>query len=101
MPSDPWAEAAELADRYNWPKQAADLRRQALPDGFGREVGRTIALFLERPVIGWGFFGWSRRRADEHERDLREHARVLVKLRVLLARLYVLTHHPEFTHACA
>ncbi len=84
-----WQEAADLADRYNWPNEAKQLRQGSLPDGFGREVGKTIVLFLERPVIGWAFTGWSQHKANEYEQEMRDHARVLVRLRVLLARLYV------------
>ncbi len=86
-----WLEAATLADRYNWPVEAKQLRQGFLPEGFGREVGKTIALFLERPVVGWSFIGWSPLKAREYEQKMREHARVLARLRVLLASLWVLS----------
>ncbi len=81
-------EAASLAARYNWPEAARDLHRGVIPEGFGREVGSTIALFLQRPVISWCFFGgWSRSQETQYNQEMRAHARHLCRLRVLLMLL--------------
>jgi hypothetical protein len=87
-----FTEAAGIARRYHWPEQADALARGELPQGFAREVGSNIALFLAPPVISmaWvGVRGWTRQREDEERQENRAHARQLVRLRILLAELSI------------
>jgi hypothetical protein len=71
--------AARLADRYNWPAEAAALRQGVIPEGFPREVGRTIALFLVKiPCFP---------PTEEEEQSNRAHAKQLAELRMMLATL--------------
>ena len=86
--ADLWREAAELATRYNWPEEAAQLRRHIIPPGFAREVGKAIVLFLEKPVISYAWIGiWTRDKEDAYNREMRAHGLTLIRLRVLLAKL--------------
>ncbi len=84
--SEALAGAAALAAEYNWPTEAAQLRGGVVPEGFAREVGSTIALFLAPPVISIG----PRQREQEERDNNRAHARRLVRLRVLLAKARLL-----------
>jgi hypothetical protein len=77
-------EAAELAARYHWPEEARLIRQGApVPDGFGREVGSNVALFLATDVLG--MFDDARRERERQEN--RAHAKRLARLRVLIALL--------------
>lgn len=83
-----WREASGLAARYNWPDQARLLARGVIPEGFAREVGKAIVLFLARPIISYAWAGlWSRKREEEYNQKMRSHGCALARLRVLLAML--------------
>lgn len=60
--------AADIAAKYNWPEEAAQLADGHVPPGFGREVGQTIALFKREFPFGRA----ERRRDDEIARELSE-----------------------------
>jgi hypothetical protein len=74
-------EAIAIAADFNWapemPDVVSQLRQGIIPDGFGRLVGQTIALFLQRPVIG----PW------KTESYCRSIARRLARLRLLIAEI--------------
>jgi hypothetical protein len=96
-------EAIEIADCYNWAPEMPDavkqMRQGTIPEGFGRLVGQTIALFLERPVIGqWmpapyldgdAALAAARQKAEEDEQNNRQHARRLARLRFLIAEINI------------
>ena len=80
-------EAASLARDYNWPDEAAQLARGVVPEGFGREVGSYIALFMAQPALG--YMGMSDAQAEMTKRENRAHGRLLARLRVLIARMVI------------
>jgi hypothetical protein len=60
--------AAKIAAKYNWPEEAEQLAEGHVPPGFGREVGRIIALFKRDFPFGRA----ERKRDDEIARELSE-----------------------------
>lgn len=79
-------EAASLADRYNWPSQARQIRETGTaPKGFGHEVGCTIAVFLNHWPFGC---------TPDQEQEDRWHAKRLARLRVLVARMNIENREP-------
>lgn len=73
-------EIIDIAEGFNWgpecPDAIAQLRKGVIPEGFGRLVGQTIALFLQRPIIG----PW------KDETYCRQVAARLARLRLLIAQ---------------
>lgn len=93
-----FAEAASIALDYHWetPQVASQLMAGVVPEGFTHEVGATIALFLQRPVISYVWLGvWTRDRQEMEDHNNRATARRLARLRVLLARIGMLTRGPQ------
>lgn len=86
MVSSLFIEASQIAERYNWLKEAELLKNGIIPEGFAKEVGQTIALFLERNPLK--FFGMTVERAINKDNECHEHAKQLGRLRLLLAKLY-------------
>lgn len=83
-------EASALAKKYNWPKEAEALSNGKVPEGFGKEVGKEIALFLKPDVISKSWLGvWTKEQEEEYKREMREHARQLAKLRILIALINI------------
>ena len=68
-------QAAQIAERYHWPDEAALLRRGIVPEGFAKEVGSAIALFMGHgPLM-------------PQTEDNIAHGNRLAELRVLLAEM--------------
>lgn len=87
MPLPEWIrEAVDIAKRYSWdiPDAVQQLRNGVVVDGFPTEVGQTIALMLRRPIISIDRYRYRDRELANH---YRQHARVLVRLRVLLSSI--------------
>lgn len=69
--------AAELARGYNWPAEAKAILAGEVPDGFGTEVGKTVALFLRGGIL----------MTEKERADNRRHAERLAELRFLIAKI--------------
>jgi hypothetical protein len=81
------SQAVSLARDYNWPAEAAYMQRTGwVPEGFPREVGSAIALFMNPPPLGGLLHSSREEYAREREND-RAHGHQLAKLRVLLAKI--------------
>jgi hypothetical protein len=76
-------EAADLAQRYNWPEEAKQLRLGKVPEGFGREVGENVALFMKSlpHLVG------SREKYEQERQEARAHGKQLARLRLLVAHI--------------
>jgi hypothetical protein len=83
--ADVHAEAAQLALEYNWPEQAKQLASGEVPEGFGKEVGTHVALFL----LTSPFDHIRRTRAEVEDMRARNrcHGKRLARLRYLIARI--------------
>jgi len=92
MSDNLFAEAADLADRYNWPDEAHQLRAGIVPDGFSREVSRAIILF-KSPVPFGSWIppnGWRTQEEYDMERgNDKTYATELVWLRTLIAKIRI------------
>lgn len=77
-------QAISIAEQYQWDTENAIplLKQHIIPEGFCREVGNTIALFL-RPLIIISL-------TKEEEYTNRSHARQLANLRFTLAKIRML-----------
>jgi len=79
-------EAQSIADRYNWEPEFSNdfvttqLQAGIVPDGFGRLVGQTIALFLRSTPL------WFITKPCPSDED-RAHAKQLARLRFLCAKI--------------
>jgi hypothetical protein len=89
-----WREVVDIAERYQWdiPGAVDQLKSGVVPEGFCREVGATIALFFEPLPISYVWLGlMTQQQEDAYRQETRAHGLALVRLRVLLARIHLLT----------
>lgn len=84
-------QAADLAESYHWMEEAKQIRRGTVPEGFSKEVGSYIALFLDRSPEGlYLWLGrYTQAKYEEVVAHNREHARRLTELRCLIAEIHL------------
>ncbi len=77
--------AAEIAYRYNWIKEAMSISNGIVPEGFGKEIGKAISLFINPPPL-LGLLMNCKQYQEERELD-KLRAKELGKLRMMIAKL--------------